>query len=115
MPDPSSEALTARRGRMSVQYRRVGVTADLTIEVTRPTDGTLVEGARATVERSEGVSVRTIEVTGMTPRLNDVAVEATVEAAVAVDGDDAEAAVRERLGDGFGVTAESVDGIDARA
>ena len=98
---------------MSVRTRRVGVTADLTIEVTRPTDGTLVESARATVERGEGVSVETVEMTGMTPRLNDVAVEATVEAAVAVDGDDLETAVRERLADGFGVTVESVDGIDA--
>lgn len=98
---------------MSVRTRRVGVTADLTIEVTRPTDGTLVESARATVERGEGVSVETVEMTGMTPRLNDVAVEATVEAAVAVDGDDPETAVRERLADGFGVTVESVDGIDA--
>ena len=98
---------------MSVQTRRVGVTADLTIEVTRPTDGTLVESARATVERGEGVSVETVEMTGMTPRLNDVAVEATVEAAVAVDGDDPETAVRERLADDFGVTVESVDGIDA--
>jgi len=98
---------------MSVRTRRVGVTADLTIEVTRPTDGTLVESARATVERGEGVSVETVDMTGMTPRLNDVAVEATVEAAVAVDGDDPETAVRERLADGFGVTVESVDGIDA--
>lgn len=100
---------------MSVQYRRVGVTADLTIQVSRPTDGTLVDGAAATVERGDGVTVETVEVTDVTPRLNDVTVGATVEASVAVDGE-AEATtatVRERLADGFGVTVESVDGIEA--
>ncbi len=100
---------------MSVQYRRVGVTADLTIEVNRPTDGSLMDGARATVERGDGVAVDRVEVRGMTPRLNDVAVEATVEATVAVDedADDLAPTVRDRLGDVFGVTVESVDGVEA--
>lgn len=99
---------------MSVQYRRVGVTADLTVEVTRPTEGTLVEGATATVEQAEGVTVETVAVADVTPRLNDVTVDATVEAVVAVDeGAEATPAVREALADGFGVTVESVDGIDA--
>jgi|APHM01.1.fsa_nt_gi hypothetical protein len=98
---------------MSAQYRRVGVTADLTIEVNRPTDGTLVDGARATVERGDRVTVDTLEVTGVTPRLNDVTVDATVEATVALDEDETVTAVRERLAAGFGVTVESVDGPDA--
>lgn len=98
-----------------MQYRRVGVTADLTIQVNRPTEGTLMDGARTTVERGDGVAVETVEVTGMTPRLNDVTVEATVEASVAVDDetDDPAPAVRDRLADVFGVSVESVDGIEA--
>ncbi len=99
---------------MSVQYRRVGVTADLTIQVNRPTDGTLMDGARAAVERGDGVTVETVEVQGMTPRLNDVTVEATVEASVTVDEDEEPVpAVRDRLADVFGVTVESVDGVEA--
>ncbi len=95
-----------------MQYRRVGVTADLTIAVTRPTEGTLLDGARATVERGDGVTVEALDVTGMTPRLNDVTVTATVEATVAVE-EATEPAVRETLADGFGVSVESVDGITA--
>lgn len=98
---------------MSVQYRRVGVTADLTIEVTRPTEGTLVEGATATVEQGEGVTVETVAVSDVTPRLNDVTVAATVEATVAVDERvEVAPAVRDALGDGFGVSVEAVDAID---
>jgi len=100
---------------MSVQHRRVGVTADLTIQVNRPTDGTLIDGARAAVERGGDVAVETVEVTGMTPRLNDVTVAATVEATVTVEEgtDDPAPAVRDRLADGFGVSVESVDGVEA--
>jgi hypothetical protein len=97
---------------MSVQYRRVGVTADLTVLVPRDGDGGLAEGTREVLERIDGVAVEEVDVTDLRPRLNDLAVEATVEVVVDVEGDDpAEAVASETLGDGFGVTVEGIDGV----
>lgn len=95
---------------MSVQLREVGVTADLTVLVTRDDHGTLEEGARAAVTAVESVrTVETLDVTGLRPRLNDLAVEVTADLTAAVEDDgDVEAAVAEALEEGFGVTVESL-------
>lgn len=95
---------------MSVQQEAVGVTADLTVLVNRDAQGTLEEGARDAVTSVEAVTaVEHLAVTGLCPRLNDLAVEVTADLAVAVDPTDRVAdAVREALADGFGVTVEAV-------
>lgn len=93
---------------MSVQLREVGATTDLTVLVTRDDHGTMAEGARAAVEAVESVrTVERLDVTGIRPRLNDLAVEVSAEVTVAVEDDgDTEDAVTEALEAGFGVTVE---------
>jgi len=95
---------------MAVQYAEGGVTADLTVLVPRDAAGGLEGGTRNLLERIDGVEVREIDVTGVRPRLNDLAVEAEVDLAVTVEsGDDLEVVARETLAEGFGVTVEAVD------
>lgn len=94
---------------MAVQFTEVGVTADLTVLVPRDADGGLEVGTANLLERIEGVEVETVRVTGLRPRLNDLAVQAEVDLSIAVEDDtDGEAVARERLADGFGVTVEAV-------
>ncbi len=67
------------------QPRTVGVAADLRVAVPRDAAGDLVDGVETVVGRVESVAaVETVEVTGVTPRLNDLAVEARVEVSVDV-------------------------------
>lgn len=95
---------------MAVQFTEAGVTADLTVLVPRDADDGLEAGTRNLLERVDGVEIEDVDVTGVRPRLNDLAVEAAVDLAVAVEnGDDVETVARERLADGFGVTVEAVD------
>jgi hypothetical protein len=97
---------------MSVQYRRVGVTADLTVLVPRDGDGNLAEDTAEVLERIDGLAVEAVDVTDLRPRLNDLAVEATVEVLVDVDGEDPpEAIAHETLSDGFGVTVEGIGAV----
>jgi len=94
---------------MAVQYTELGVPAELTVLVPRDAGGGLEEDTAAVLERIDGVEVEDVDVTGVRPRLNDLAVEADVEVAVAVgNGDDVEAVARERLTAGFGVTVEAL-------
>lgn len=94
---------------MAVQYVEAGVTADLTVLVPRDADGGLEGGTRTLLDRVDGVEITEVDVTGVRPRLNDLAVEATVEALVRVEnGDDVEVVAREALDEGFGVTVEAV-------
>lgn len=96
---------------MSVQLEEVGVAADLTLLVTRDDQGTLEDGALDRVTAVEAVAdVDEVDVTGVRPRLNDLAVEAAVDLTVAVDptARDAEAAAVEALEEGFGVTVEAL-------
>jgi len=89
---------------MAATVHRVGVTADLTIDVPRNDQGDLVAEAEAVLGRVDAVeTVDGVEVTGLTPRLNDLRAEVSAELTLALA--DADAA-RDALADGFGVRVE---------
>lgn len=91
---------------MSVQLREVGCEAGLTVEVPRDRMGDLTDGIRTALRRIDDVrAVDAVEVTGLTPRLNDLQAEVDVELTVAVERPDADAAAA-ALEDGFGVDVE---------
>jgi len=96
---------------MAAASQTVRVVADLTMHVSRNATGDLEAGAESVVARIDAVeSVDGVDVTDLQPRLNDLQVEATVEATLDVDdAPDTEAATREVLADGFGV--DSVDDL----
>lgn len=80
--------------------------AALRVQVPRDTSGTLEDGVAAMVRRIDAIeAVDAVDLQGMVPRLNDVAVDATVEGRIRVDpGDeDPRAAVAAALAEGFGV------------
>lgn len=80
--------------------------AALRVQVPRDAGGTLDEGVAAMVRRIDAVeAVEAIELRGMVPRLNDVAVDATVDGRMRLDpGDeDPRSAVAAGLADGFGI------------
>lgn len=93
---------------MAVQQQRVGVDADLTVHVPRNDQGTLEEGVEQRVRRVDGVDrLERVELTGVRPRLNDMAVGVRVEVVLAGDAVDPPE-VEAMLEDGFGVTVEEV-------
>jgi len=94
-----------------VQLRTVGVTADLTIRVPRDRDEDLEDGARRLLRRVDPVTeVQEIDLRGVQPRLNDLAIEVRAELRAELDPpDDDREAVEEALADGFGVTVEAVE------
>lgn len=91
------------------------VVAELRLRVSRSAPGDLVEGTSRAVAAIDGVvAVDTVEISSITPTLNDLAVEATVKATVRLDGgvEAQPAAVRSALLDGFGVSRADVRAID---
>lgn len=93
---------------MSIQLMEVGVTAGLTVNVPRDAAGDLEAGVTKVLARVETIErVEAVDVTGLTPRLNDLQAEVTAEVTLALERDDPEA-VREALADGFGVTVEEL-------
>ena len=93
---------------MAIQFQEVGVSADLTVQVPRDATGDLEAGVRRALTRTDAVDgIEAVEVTGLTPRLNDLQAEVTAELTLALDRPDSEAA-RQALDDGFGVTTEAV-------
>jgi hypothetical protein len=107
---------------MAAAIHTPSVEATVTVRVSQAATGDLVAGARAQIERIDGLSVEEIEIAGLRPGLNDTTVEAV--ATLAVDEgaapdpafEDAEEVVvdrvRERLADGFGVDPERVERVD---
>lgn len=98
---------------MAIHDPTVGVTADLTVRVPLGASGTLVEGVARVLERTDRVrAVDDAAVTGVTPGLNDTAVDATVTVTVDTDdaAGDAALAARDALADGFGV--EAVEAVE---
>ncbi len=96
----------------------VGIVADLSIRVPRSAPGTLVEGTRSVVEAVDGVvRVESVDITSMTPNLNDLFIEATISASIRLDtpGDDDVAAARSVLLDGFGIDAVNDIEVDRSA
>ncbi len=93
----------------------VSITADLSIRVPRSAPGDIVDGTRSVIEAVDGVTrVAAVDVTSMTPNLNDLFVEVTVDAAIVVDGpvDDEADAARSVLLAGFGIDAVNQIAID---
>lgn len=110
---------------MAAACQQVRLVADLTMNVPRDAAGDLECGAERLLTGIDAVDdVDSVDVTNLTPRLNDLQVEATVAVAVAVDepasGGDAAAVVAEpgvdaasdALADGFGVAAVDDARID---
>ena len=109
--DPGWRAFDSRRGPMALSQQAVDARVDCTVRVARDADGTLADGAETQLARVDGVEVvDPVDVAGLEPRLNDLAVD--VEARVRVDGVGAEPPeeeVRQRLADGFGVDVSEVE------
>ena len=95
---------------MSVQLTGVGVTADLTVDVPRDAAGDLAAGVTTVLRRVDAVeTVEAVDVTGLTPRLNDLRAEVTAELRLAVEADDPDGdAADAALAEGFGIRVESV-------
>jgi len=107
---------------MAAAIHTPSVEATVTVRVSQAATGDLVAGARAQIERIDGLRVEEIEIAGLRPGLNDTTVEAVATLAVGdetgpdTDPDAAEGLVvdrvRERLADGFGVDPERVERVD---
>lgn len=110
---------------MAAATHRLTARTELTVRVSQATPGDLAAGARATVERVEGVAVDDLEIAGLRPGLNDTTVEAiaTLSVAGAADADrggtarppDLESRVADRLAEGFGVEPERVELVEPPA
>lgn len=107
---------------MAAAIHTPSVEATVTVRVSQAAAGDLVAGARAQIERIDGLSVEELEIAGLRPGLNDTTVEAVATLAVGEEavpesafGDAEEVVidrVRERLADGFGVDPERVERVD---
>ncbi|MEZ3163328.1 hypothetical protein ABNG03_18565 [Halorubrum sp. RMP-47] len=107
---------------MAAAIHTPSVEATVTVRVSQAATGDLVAGARAQIERIDGLRVEEIEIAGLRPGLNDTTVEAVAtlsvgqEAGTEADPDATEEFVvdhvRERLADGFGVDPERVERVD---
>ncbi|MGQ3330568.1 MULTISPECIES: hypothetical protein [Halorubrum] len=91
------------------------VEATVMVRVSQAATGDLVAGARAQLERVDGVAVEDLSIAGLQPGLNDTTVEAV--ATLSVRGGDRPAdaftdCVADRLADGFGVEPERVERVD---
>jgi len=107
---------------MAAANHTPSVEATVSVRVSEAATGDLVAGARAQIERIDGISVEELEIAGLEPGLNDTTVEAVATLAVDEGGRVADAAVdpdavapelvADRLADGFGVDPERVERID---
>ncbi|MFB6094849.1 MAG: hypothetical protein ABEJ71_00155 [Halodesulfurarchaeum sp.] len=81
--------------------------AELRVQVPRNSDGDLEAAVRAQVERvDQVVEVEAIQLHGLQPRLNDLAVEATVQGSLQPEESDPDPeALADVLSDGFGIAA----------
>jgi len=88
----------------------IDATADLEVQVPRGGDGTLQDGIVTVLDRSAAVDrTEVLDVSGVTPTLNDLRVDASVRLRVRVEEtvEDERDAVREAVADQFGVRAVS--------
>lgn len=107
---------------MAAANHTPSVEATVSVRVSEAAAGDLVAGARAQIERINGISVEELEIAGLQPGLNDTTVEAVATLAVDAEARVADAAVdpeavapelvADRLADGFGVDPERVERVD---
>ncbi|GAB6879695.1 hypothetical protein JCM17823_19690 [Halorubrum gandharaense] len=105
---------------MAAATHKLTAEAAVTVRVSQAAPGDLASGARAQLERVDGVRVDDLTIAGLTPGLNDTTVEATATLFVEADdghagadgADDPAERVAARLADGFGVDPERVDLVD---
>ncbi|ELZ43132.1 hypothetical protein C471_01704 [Halorubrum saccharovorum DSM 1137] len=91
------------------------VEATVTVRVSQAAAGDLAAGARAQLERVEGVDVEALSIAGLQPGLNDTTVEAVATLSVPEADRPVERAAdraADRLADGFGVEPERVERVD---
>ncbi|WP_137286185.1 hypothetical protein [Halorussus salinisoli] len=96
----------------------IDATADLEIQVPRGDDGTLQDGIATVLGRSAAVDrTEVVDISGVTPTLNDLRVDASVRLHVHLDDsvEDERAAVRETVADQFGVRAVTAVETDQSA
>jgi hypothetical protein len=96
----------------------IDATADLEVHVPRGGDGTLQEGIVTVLDRSGAVArTEVLDVSGVTPTLNDLRVDASVLLRVHVEEtvEDERDAVREAVADQFGVRTVSAVETDRPA
>lgn len=120
--DDVRAAFDSRRGSMAAANHVPSVEATVSVRVSQAATGDLVAGARAQIERIDGISVEELEIAGLQPGLNDTTVEAVATLAVDEQARVADAAVdpeavapelvADRLADGFGVDPERVERVD---
>jgi hypothetical protein len=101
---------------MALSQQSVDATVNCTVRVARDADGTLADGAETQLARVDGVEVvEPVDVAGLEPRLNDLAVDVRAQVRVVGEGDRRDGTeppdevVRERLADGFGVEVGDVE------
>ena len=107
---------------MAAASHTPSVEATVSVRVSEAATGDLVAGARAQIERIDGISVEELEIAGLQPGLNDTTVEAVATLAVDEQARVADAAVdpeamapelvADRLADGFGVDPERVERVE---
>ena len=95
---------------MALCDQSVDVSVDCTVRVARDADGSLADGAANQLARVDGVeTVEVVDVAGIEPRLNDLAVDVAATLRVTVPIEDcSESAVRNVLAAGFGVDVRGV-------
>ncbi|WP_144923551.1 hypothetical protein [Halorubrum salsamenti] len=91
------------------------VEATVTVRVSQAAAGDLAAGARAQLDRVDGVDVEDLSIAGLQPGLNDTTVEAVATLAVPDADRSAERVaerVADRLADAFGVEPERVERVE---
>lgn len=97
---------------------KIDATADLEVQVPRGDDGSLQDGIVTVLGRSAAVDrTEVVDISGVTPTLNDLRVDASVRLRVHLDEavEDERAAVREAVADQFGVSAVTAVETDRSA
>ena len=91
------------------------VEATVTVRVSQAAAGDLEAGARAQLERVDGVAVEDLSIAGIRPGLNDTTVEAVATLSIrSADrpGERVAERVADRLADGFGVEPKEVERVE---
>jgi len=96
---------------MSVHRQRLA-DASMTVAVSRSAPGDLAEGAETTLARAAAVeAVESLDIRGIEPGLNDLAVEVDATVALAADAGEEAGAVADALAERFGVGDVTVEGV----